>query len=438
MKKLSRTLLLLAAVVALGAFAAQGGTISVAWDAAGDAAGYRVYYGTSPGSYTQHKDVPGATSTSTTLTGLDGCTRYYIAVKAYDAGGLESEGYSNEVAGLPRPIVSSVTPSSGEQGATMTLTVAGESFDTGASVTLGSGITIQAVRRDSCTQLSVDVQIDASAATGGRTAEVINPDNSFGALGNAFTVVANAAPTVSSASPAAGASDVSLDVRPQVVFSEQMDAGSISSSTVQLRDASGSAVAQASGSPSLAADGRTVTVTPAADLEGSSSHYLWVRGGILGVKDTSGKALASSWTQSPAWTTGTAPDTEGPSVTSTSPSAGASDVDVDVTPQVTFDEALAGASVSASTVRLIDASGAAVSQASGSPQLSADGKTVTITPASPLDENAGYRIRVIGGSGGVKDLAGNAMDSTWTQPSPFETENLPPGMVSNVRRTDVK
>ena len=61
-----------------------------------------------------------------------------------------------------------------------------------------------------------------------------------------------------------------------------------------------------------------------------------------------------------------------------------------------------------------------------------------VTVPAALDENASYRIRVIGGSGGVKDLAGNPMDSTWTQPSPFETENLPPGVVSNARRTDVK
>ena len=179
-------------------------------------------------------------------------------------------------------------------------------------------------------------------------------------------------------------------------------------------------------------------MTPAAALEGSASYYLYVRGGILGVKDAGGKAMASSWTQSPAWTTGTAPDNEGPSVTGTNPAAGATSVDVDVRPQVTFDEALDGASVSSGTVRLIDAAGNAVAQASGSPQLSADGRTATITPASPLDENSEYRIRVIGGSGGVKDLAGNAMASTWTQPSPFETENLPPGAVSNARRSDVK
>ena len=204
MMKLARTLLLLAAVTALGASFAHAGTIGVAWDAVSNAAGYKVYYGTAPGSYTQSKDVPGAASTSTTLSGLDGCTRYYIAIKAYDAEGLESVGFSNEVAGLPRPIVSSVTPPSGEQGASMTLAVGGESFDTGASVTFsGSGITVQDVRRDSCTQLSVDILIASSAATGARTVEVINPDNSFGALGNAFTVVANAAPTVSSASPAA-------------------------------------------------------------------------------------------------------------------------------------------------------------------------------------------------------------------------------------------
>lgn len=62
-----------------------------------DLAGYRVYYGTTPGSYLQAKGhgivVAG---TSYTLTGLQSGTRYYFSVTAFDGAGNESD-YSREV-----------------------------------------------------------------------------------------------------------------------------------------------------------------------------------------------------------------------------------------------------------------------------------------------------------------------------------------------------
>lgn len=435
--QLGRSLIVMALfVAAIGA--ATAGTMSVAWDSVSGSAGYKVYYGTAQGAYTQYKDVPGASTTSTTLTGLDACTRYYVAVKAYDSAGLESATYSNEIVGLPRPVVSGVNPASGEQGSSITVVVSGESFDSGAVSTFGAGITVLATRRDSCSQVSVDIQIAADAVAGVRTVEVQNPDRSYGALANAFTVVANAAPSVASAAPAAGATNVAVDVRPQVIFSEAMSAASITASTVQLRTSAGAAVAQASGSPVLAADGRTVTITPAANLNGDASYYLWVRGTSAGVKDASGKAMAADWQQSPAWRTGTAPDTEPPTVSSTNPAAGASNVPVGVKPSVTFSEAMQASTITSATIRLLNASGQAVAQAAGSPQLSADGKTATITPAAALAENAVYRIQVVGGSAGAKDLAGNPLASNYDQSPGFTCENLPPSAPANLRRTDVR
>lgn len=426
------------AAFSLASTAATAGTMGVAWDTVAGAAGYKVYYGTSSGSYTQFKDVPGQATNTTTLTGLDACTRYFVAVKAYDASSLESASYSNEVAGLPRPVVSGTNPVSGEQGQSLTVIVTGESFDTGATATFGAGITVTATRRDSCTQLSVDIQIASNATAGARTVEVMNPDRSFGALANAFTVNANVAPTVSSATPAAGATNVAVDIRPQIVFSEAMQAASITATTVQLRNASGTPIAQAAGSPSLGPDGRTVTITPSAALASNTQYYLWVRGTSAGVKDASGVAMAADWQQSPAWRTGTAPDTTPPTVSSTVPAAGASNIVVTVKPQVVFSEAMLASSITSSTVRLLNSAGQPVAQAAGSPVLSADGKTATITPAASLAELATYRIQVIGGSSGAKDAAGNALAANYDQTPGFTTENLPPPAPANLRRTDVK
>jgi len=59
-----------------------------------DLAGYKLYYGEAPGSYTVAVDV--GNCTSCTLTDLVAGKTYYIAATAYNGSGLES-GYSNEV-----------------------------------------------------------------------------------------------------------------------------------------------------------------------------------------------------------------------------------------------------------------------------------------------------------------------------------------------------
>lgn len=72
------------------------GAAVLEWDAvvATNLAGYRVHYGTAPGSYQQ--TVSTGSSTTHTLTGLNSGTRYYFAVTAVDTSGAES-GHSNEV-----------------------------------------------------------------------------------------------------------------------------------------------------------------------------------------------------------------------------------------------------------------------------------------------------------------------------------------------------
>jgi hypothetical protein len=59
-----------------------------------DLAGYKVYYGSTPGVY-DHTDVVGTTD-SYVVTGLTTGQTYYFTVTAYDASGSESE-YATEV-----------------------------------------------------------------------------------------------------------------------------------------------------------------------------------------------------------------------------------------------------------------------------------------------------------------------------------------------------
>src|SRR5712692_2321744 len=73
---------------------------SLAWDAvtAPTLSGYRVYFGTAPGTYLQSlgQGISVGNVTAYTLTGLASGTQYYFAVTAFDTLGVES-AYSNEV-----------------------------------------------------------------------------------------------------------------------------------------------------------------------------------------------------------------------------------------------------------------------------------------------------------------------------------------------------
>jgi hypothetical protein len=189
---------------------ASAGAISLRWDALSGVTGYRVHYGTSPGSYTSVRDVGSATST--TLTNLSNCTNYYIAVKGYNSQG-ESATYSNEVAGWSRPEFSSATPSSVRQGDQLTLNVNGANFQPGASfeyniVGLPTSldgdplVRIGNVSVTSCNLIQAQLTIEPTAA-GLRamevgsfpvTVKVVNPDTVYGCTGGATGCSGSVAP----------------------------------------------------------------------------------------------------------------------------------------------------------------------------------------------------------------------------------------------------
>src|SRR5437773_447286 len=79
---------------------APGTSATLAWAAvtAATLSGYRIYYGTAPGTYLQSagQGLNVGNATTYTVTGLSSGTRYYFAVAAYDTSNGEST-YSNEV-----------------------------------------------------------------------------------------------------------------------------------------------------------------------------------------------------------------------------------------------------------------------------------------------------------------------------------------------------
>jgi hypothetical protein len=102
-------------------------------------------------------------------------------------------------------------------------------------------------------------------------------------------------PTVTAMSPTSGATSVAVSVKPTVTFSEAMNAATITTSTVFLRNASGATVA---GTVAYNAATNTVTITPTASLSNATSYTIVVKGGSAGVKDVAGNALAADVTSS--------------------------------------------------------------------------------------------------------------------------------------------
>jgi len=100
---------------------AHAAQVTVAWDASTDpgVTGYRVHYGTVPGSYTSHVDMGNVNSC--VVSGLlDGVT-YYFAATAYDGDGNESDystavNYTVPQAPAPVPEPTTAAPASGDGG----------------------------------------------------------------------------------------------------------------------------------------------------------------------------------------------------------------------------------------------------------------------------------------------------------------------------------
>lgn len=202
MPKLSlvvRTAVLLIVLGGLATATAHAGTISLAWDPVAGATGYRVYYGNAPGAYTRNVTV---SSSSATLSNLQDCTDWYVAVKAFNGAG-ESAQYSNELRGWPRPEVTSASPSTAKQGDQLVVDIAGNNFQSGAAVRFGdpprSRINQASVAVTACDriQLLLTVEPTARNISPARaeklTVEVVNPDSVFGQRSNAFEVLINPA-----------------------------------------------------------------------------------------------------------------------------------------------------------------------------------------------------------------------------------------------------
>lgn len=166
---------------------AAAGVINLTWDPVSNATGYRVYYGSASGQYSRTFDA--GNSTQAILTGLDDCSTWYVAVKAYNPAG-ESAQYSNEVTGWPRPELGAGAPTAAMQGESFTMSIPGANFQDGARIDVTSNnprVLFQTERVISCRQIEVSVSVDPAgpglrpAAVGTFDLDIVvtNPDQVY-------------------------------------------------------------------------------------------------------------------------------------------------------------------------------------------------------------------------------------------------------------------
>jgi len=128
----------------------------------------------------------------------------FSSINAYAVGASGTILHYKE----PAPILTSIAPSQGSQGETLAVTISGSNFSEATSLDLGSGIDVIGWNIDSNFQISANITISASAATGTRDVSVTNPYGT-GSLSAGFLVPH---PVVTGIDPAEGDQGESLTV----------------------------------------------------------------------------------------------------------------------------------------------------------------------------------------------------------------------------------
>jgi methionine-rich copper-binding protein CopC len=222
-----------------------------------------------------------------------------------------------------------------------------------------------------------------------------------------FTILPDTtAPTVTATSPTSGATGVSRTANITATFSEAMNPTTISTSTFVLRDAGNNVIPAA---VTINGANTVATLNPTATLAAGTTFTVTVQGGAAGVKDQAGNALAVDR----VWSFTTVVDNTAPTVTTTSPAAGATGVSRTANITATFSEAMNPATISTSTFVLRDASNNVIPAAV---TINGANTVATLNPTPTLAALTTFTVTVLGGATGVKDQAGNALavDRVWS------------------------
>jgi|GEM_PF-1683335 len=222
-------------------------------------------------------------------------------------------------------------------------------------------------------------------------------------------------PSVAYVSPFVNEKDVSNNNAVSITFSESVDPSSISGNTFTLSNGAKSVTA------SVVYGGNTAILRPASVFEDNTVYTARV---TTGIKDLSGNALAENYSWS--FTSGYAPDTETPTVSSTYPADASMGMGTNGALLATFSEAMNAATLTATSITLRDAANNIINGT-----IAYSGAAVTFTPIAPLAFETLYTAAI---DATVKDLAGNSLASkySWSFTTGSAQDTTPPRIVNTV------
>ncbi len=214
---------------------------------------------------------------------------------------------------------------------------------------------------------------------------------------NFYTSVTPSAltPQVTYTNPENNQTGVPINGVIQVLFNEPVQSSSVSDVTLGISGTPVSGVVN-----TLSLGNTLLTLTPPALLKGGAQYGI----NVAGVKDAQGNVLTPAVATS--FTTAPGADLSFPTVTSYNPPNGFRGVGINVNPVFVFSKRMDVISFNPSTIAMYNAN---TSQYTGINIVpSADRKSVTIQPTSPLSASTEYCFQV----NGVYDLVGNPVYST--------------------------
>lgn len=267
-------------------------------------------------------------------------------------------------------------------------------------------------------QLSITPEVTDIA---GRPLHVGTFVGAFTSTFSTSSSVDNTAPSVSDTSPRDGASQVPVNARVMVQFTEPVNPVSVSAGTLSLSGPGGVL------SGSISVEEGLVTLTPTTPLAPSTLYTVTIG---TEISDVAGNALGAVTTVN--FTTGPSVDLVNPGVVGVSPPDGIGGIALNGQVVVFFSEPVDPLTVRSDTVTLTKTAG-------GNPvtvtrTLDASGTVLRLIPQAPLQASTSYRIAVFRA---VTDVAGNALvqgsfvgdfSSTFTTGS--QVDNTPPVLLS--------
>ena len=273
-----------------------------------------------------------------------------------------------------------------------TLTVLGDDEAIAGTWTITEGGTVATFAPQASLQPETDYVFTLSPFTCDAEARILEVERTF-----TFRTLDETPPAIASANVAQGEPNRSRTAPLQMLLNDDIAPSSVTQNTVHLTDSFGSAYPV-----TRAVAGRSITVTPIADLPGSRQMTLTI---TRNVTDRAGNAAAADWSV----TFTTAADATAPAATSVWPGTNATGLSPRVEPIFTFNESMDPTTVEPSSVLFQDEFGSILGYTVA---CSEDQRTLRICPLQSLAEGRRYTLAFVVSGAAVTDVSGNALTQT--------------------------